>query len=90
MRWRVESGAGTGGALRVLMVVVMMMMGRVGVQSLGLVGRHVEGGLLDGVRLSRRLLKPVSTDPAQRGHERLSRLSHKTKTGEPITHIFTC
>lgn len=80
MGWRVESGTGTGGALRVLMeVMVVVMMGRVGVQSLGLVGWHVEGGLLDGMRLSCGLRKPVSSDPPQGRHERLSRLPHKAK-----------
>lgn len=79
MRGRVEAGSGPGGALavlrRVVMVVVMMVVVRgVRVQSLGLVGRHVEGGLLDGVGLSRRLLKPVSSDPTQRRSEGLSRL----------------
>lgn len=80
MRGRVEAGSGPGGALAVLrrvvvMVVVMMVVvGGVRVQSLGLVGRHVEGGLLDGVGLSRRLLKPVSSDPTQRRSEGLSRL----------------
>lgn len=79
MRGRVEAGPGPGGALavlrRVVMVVVMMVVvGGMRVQSLGLVGRHVEGGLLDGVGLSRRLLKPVSSDPTQRRSEGLSRL----------------
>lgn len=79
MRGRVEAGSGPGGALavlrRVVMVVVMMVVVRgVRVQSLGLVGRHVEGGLLDRVGLSRRLLKPVSSDPTQRRSEGLSRL----------------
>lgn len=79
MGWRVESRAGPGGTLRVLMkVMVVVMVGRVGVQSLGLVGRNVESGLLDGVRLSRGLLKPVTSDPAQCRRKRLSRLQQKT------------
>lgn len=78
MGGRVEAGPGPGRALavlrRVVVVVVMVVVGGVRVQSLGLVGRHVEGGLLDGVGLSRRLLKPVSSDPTQRRSEGLSRL----------------
>lgn len=90
MGGRVEAGPGPGGALTVLrrrvVVVVMMMvvMGRVGVQSLGLVGGHVEGGLLDGVCLSGRLLESVSSHPPQRRREGLSRLRKSTDTDRSI------
>lgn len=89
MGGRVEAGPGPGGALTVLrrrVVVVMMMvvMGRVGVESLGLVGGHVEGGLLDGVCLSGRLLESVSSHPTQRRREALSRLRKSTDTDHSI------
>lgn len=74
MGGRVEAGPGPGGALR---RVVLM-----GVQSLGLVRRHVEGGLLDGVCLSGRLLESVSSHPTQRRHEGLSRLRKNTHTDQ--------
>lgn len=63
----------------VVMVTVVMVVGGAvaagqGVKSLGLVGRHVEGGLLDRVSLHCHLLGPVATGPARRGRERLPRL----------------
>ena len=60
----------------VVVVMVMVVVGAVGVQGFGLVGRHMEGGLLDRVSLSCGLLKPVSTNPAQGGCERLPRLRY--------------
>ena len=85
----------------VAMVMVAMVMGvggavstGQGVEGLGLLGRHVEGGLLDGVGLHRHLLGPVTAVPARGGEERLPGLlpephSHHTHSPDLDTLNLT-
>lgn len=50
------------------------------VDGFGRLGRHVEGGLLDGMGLHRHSLHPFATSPAHGGRERLPRLTHNSNT----------